>query len=164
MGKVQTKVLVLKKFGWKRIAKNTQRFGWTLDDATEEEEITETHTWEGEYLPSSNKFRARERVDKSSKIRIWLTFYRYPSAFSNLGAIAPIEALYTLFFWVRRIVGFFLPLLTVAVFIVAAMGDGPELIESPFGPLYFSVFGVWIVLILLEGILSRIAAKILKRK
>ena len=164
MKKVQTKVLCLKKFGWKRIAKNTERFGWILDDATEEEEITETHTWEGEYNPSTNKITGRERVEKSSKIRIWLTFYRYPNTFTNLIAISPLEILYTICFWIRRIVGFILPLLTIALFVVAAIGDGPELLETSFGPLYFSALGIWIALILLEGIFARIAAKILKRK
>ena len=164
MKKVQTKVLCLKKFGWKRVANNTERFGWTLDDATEEEEVTETHTWEGEYNPSTNQYRARERVDRSSKVRIWLTFYRTPADFTNLIAISPIEMLYTICFWIRRIVGFILPLLTIALVVVASIGDGPELLETSFGPIYFSSLGIWVALILLEGIFARIAAKILKRK
>lgn len=164
MKKIQKKVLCLKKFGWKRVAKNTMRFGWELDDATQETEITEKHTWEREYNPNTRKITETERVEKSSKIRIWLTFYRRPDAFTNLVAISPLEMLYTIFFWIRRIIGFILPLLTIAFVVVAALGDGEELLNTPFGPLYFSALGIWVGLILLESILAHIAAKLLKRK
>lgn len=164
MKKVQTKYLVLKKFGWKRIAKNTQRFGWTVGEATEVEDVTETHTFEGEYNPSNNKVTVSEHVSRTSSISIHLTFHRYPAAFSNLGAIVPLEILYTLFFWIRRILGAALPPVSIIFFIFAAIGGGSDLAASIYGTLYFSAIGIWVGLILLEGILARIAGKILKRK
>ena len=68
------KVLCVKRFGWKRIAKNTQRFGWVLSDAEEETTVTETTTYEGKVV--GDTLYVNPRTNRSSKVRVWLSFYR----------------------------------------------------------------------------------------
>lgn len=163
---ISTKVLCVKKIGWKRIAKNFMRFGWDLDDA--EQETTITKTTEYEITETPKGYHAKPHTNTSTKVRIWLTFTRRKSDFENLAAVRPLELFYNLFFYARRIVGFVLPILAIATFVLALLGGASTTNDmggyNTMVGWLLAVFGIWVGLILLETILARIAGKILRRK
>ena len=160
MGKIKTKVLGIKRLGWKRVAKNVCRFGWHLSDA-EEETITETET---EYVGTitDDKIYIKPHTKTNTKTTVWLTFWRDSREFSNLAAIMPLEMIYNIAFLLRRIVGFILPLYFAICVIGSAIGFSEELKQ-----LYAAggfVLAAWLGLIALENILAIISKLILKRK
>lgn len=156
----KTKVLCVKRFGWKRIAKNTQRFGWILDSAEQETTVTEETTYEGSVV--GDTVYINPRTHRTSKVRVWLSFYRYSSDYKNLSSIFFLEALYNLFFFIRRILAFFLPIVSVVALVVAFSGGSDIVLK--YGGWLAAAFFVWLGMIIFEGILSRIARKILKNK
>ena len=119
MADFQTKVLCVKKLGWKRIAHNVERFGWTLGEAEEETETTITTSYEGRV--SGDNIYIEEKVSKSTKVRVWLSFHRYKSDFSNYYAVKPLEIIYNIAFLLRRILGFLLPIASVLLLITCLM-------------------------------------------
>ncbi len=158
---VQTKNLVVKKFGWKRVCKNTQRFGWVLNDAVQHEETTVTTSYEGRV--EGDKVYIDEHSSSSTKVTIHLSFYRNKDDYTNLPAIFPLELIYNIAFLARRIIGFLLPLLTIGVVLIAAIGQSDWLFEETnYGTLWGVAIAIWLGLIILESIFAFIASKILK--
>ena len=151
-----TKVLCVKRFGWKRIAKNTQRFGWILSDAEEETTVTETTTYEGNVV--GDTLYINPRTNRSSKVRVWLTFYR--NIYVPAG-VRVLEFFYSLIFLLRRILAFFLPIIGVCALIVFLMGHGDILLTYP--TIFILPLLLWLSFIILEGILARIARAILRK-
>ncbi|MDE6850685.1 MAG: hypothetical protein K2J54_05090 [Clostridia bacterium] len=150
------KVLCVKRFGWKRIAKNTQRFGWVLSDAEEETTVTETTTYEGKVV--GDTLYVNPRTNRSSKVRVWLSFYR--NMYIPAG-VRILEFFYNVFFLLRRILAFFLPLIAVGSLILMLTG-GVDILLSLM--LWIELaFGLWIAFIILEGILARIAYAVLAK-
>lgn len=137
------------------------RFGWALDDAVEHHETTVTTTYEGQVV--GDTLYINERNDEKTKIRMHLEFHRDKNKFANLGAVTVLEVFYNIFFYLRRIIGFFLPILGIATILVAALLQDTELFEK-FGMSLLIGFLVWILLIILEGVFARIAGKILRYK
>lgn len=159
---MQSKYLTIKKFGWKRIAKNTQKFGWVLDDAEEHRETTTTTRYEGEIV--NDEVRIHEHTSSSTKVRIHLYFTRDPNDFENLKSIALIELLYNIAFLARRIIGFILPIAAVIIFFPCLMGQADMVLESPAYYWWCTGLLTWIGLIILESILASIARRILRWK
>lgn len=159
MAGVDTKVVAVRKFGWKRIAKNFCRFGWHLSDAEEERVTTYETTYEASVY--DDKVYVKPHTTSNTKITMWLSFWRNSNEFTNLGAIWPLELIYNIIFLVRKIVAFFLPFVTIIMFLGMMLNFvDPE--NSPLVKGWIIGFIGWIVLIILEGILARIAAAILK--
>ena len=160
----KTKVLRVKPFGWKRIARNVQRFGWTAYDAEEETTTTTETSYTGEIV--GNKVYITPHTKSSTKVRVWLSFYRNSDNFKNLYAIKPFELLYGIVFWIRRILGTLLPIATVIMFIFVMINQStpnPTEMESIF-LYYLLALGIWVLGMVLEVIIARIANKILKCK
>ena len=151
----ETKNLVIKKLGWKRICKNTQRFGWVLDDAYQHEETTVTTTYTGEVV--NDKIVIKEDNQKSTKVRVHLSFIRDRDWFVNFGKIRFLEIIYNIIFFFRRVLAFLLPIASIAALVVFLFGKGDILLDSLFGALYMAGFFVWIAFIIIENILARIA-------
>ena len=147
-GNIQTKVLCVKKFGWQRIAKDRMCFGWELNNAEEHTETTSTVSYNvTEY---SGKYEITPEVTHSTKVRIWLSFLRDRDRFENLGSIALIELFYKLVFAViAAIIGF-----------LAGLEGGVH----PIVLWFIGLTGAWLLGIVLEVVLARIAAAILRRK
>ncbi len=165
MKNLQLKTLCLKKLGWKRVAKNQMRFGWDLYDGEEETTTTTTTTYETTFY--EDKAYTEEHKDVHSKTRIWLYFQRHRDNYQNLLAILPLEIIYNICFYVRRIIGFFLIPAFVIIIIASTVTSGSVMTEeeSNIVSLWYSIaFFSWLILIAAENILSRIAGKILKPK
>lgn len=158
----ETKNLILKKFGWKRICKNTQMFGWILDDAYQHEETTVTTTYTGEII--DDKIEIKENTSSSTKITVHLSFYRDSSYYLNLNKIKILEFFYNLIFFFRRILAFFLPLMTAVAVIAFLLGQADFLLYSSFGEIWMLAIFTWIGLIITENVLARIAYSKLKLK
>ncbi len=160
-GNIQTKVLCVKKFGWQRIAKDRMCFGWELNNAEEHTETTSTVSYNvTEY---SGKYEITPEVTHSTKVRIWLSFLRDRDRFENLGSIALIELFYKLVFTVRRILSLILPVFAVIAAIIGFLA-GLEGGVHPIVLWFIGLTGAWLLGIVLEVVLARIAAAILRRK
>lgn len=158
---LQRKSLTIKRFGWRRIAKNTARFGWSLSDAVEKIETTETTSYTGK-INSNGDIEIEEHVDTSSKVTVHLSFIRDTRWFSNLHSVYPLEIFYNIVFTLRRIAAFFMPFVFGGLFLIAIIGMKDILSEEGCGALIFTILGSWTVSIFLETILARIAEGILK--
>ncbi len=159
---IQRKSLVVKWLGWRRIVKNTARFGWQLSDAAKHTEITETTSYTGKVYENGD-VEIQEHVDTSSKVTIHLSFFRNTLWFSNLSAIYPLEIIYNIFFTLRRIAAFFLPF-SIGVFFLVGVLFGMEDSVGWTGVVMFSVLCTWLFSIFLETILARIAEGILRER
>lgn len=158
----QTKYVSVKRLGWRTVVRQRKRFGWELYDA--EQETTTTTTYEGRISGDTVYIEPK----KSTKVRVNLTFIRYPKDFKNLGVVKPIEWIYNLVFLLRRILG---ALLYVATLLMLGMmffmnkylfGGSPEADMIIIG--FMSAWCVWIGGVILESVLSLIAKAILKRR
>ncbi|MCM1131561.1 MAG: hypothetical protein NC310_08580 [Roseburia sp.] len=159
---MQSKYLIIKKFGWKRVAKNTQKFGWILNNAEEERETTTTTTYEGEVV--NNEIRIHEHTSSSTKVSVHLYFVRDPNDFENLKSIVLIELLYNIAFLVRRIIGFVLPIATAIMILLSFIGFSDMVLENSATTWWGIGLFSWIGLIILESILPSIAKRILRWK
>lgn len=157
------KYLTLRKFGWKRIAKNTQRFGWKLFDAEEETTITETTEYEGTI--SGDKLTITPHTRSSSSTKMNLSFSRDPDRFVNLGSIRILELFYNIFFLIRRILARLLPLAYIASIVLMLLSNSvPNGELDTATTVFFYALGgtaVWLAMIILENIFAKIASKIL---
>lgn len=158
----ETKYLVLKKFGWKRICQNTQKFGWILDDAYQHDETTVTTTYTGEVI--NDKIEIKENVNKSTKVRVHLSFYRDSSRYNNLNKIMLLEVFYNMIFFLRRILAFILPIMTAVAALIFLLGHGDTLLTSTFGGAFGLTLLIWICFIIAENILAQIAYSKLELK
>lgn len=167
MGKRNTssKVICVRKFGWKRVARNIESFGWKLGDAEEHTEISEKH--EHTFTLTDTGVTHEHHVQRETKVRIWLSFFRHNDQFANLKAIKPLEILFNLVFLIRRIIGFLLSLMAAACFLLVifenAVGGNYEY-SYPVVGVTFSALFVWIVLNFVEVLLAKIAQNKLKYK
>lgn len=158
----QVKKLVIKKFGWKRVAKNVMRFGWDLDNAVEHVDTTVTTNYE-ERVVGDTVYLDQHDTTKT-KVRIHLDFHRNKDKFENLKSVSVLEVFYNLIFTLRRLVGFCLPFLLIAAFVVAIIGQGGDEGFTELWTAFGISFAVWALFIILEGVFARISAKILKLK
>lgn len=156
---ISYKHLTIKKLGWKRVAYNTMRFGWELDDAEQETTTTIERNYEGRIY--DNKIYIDEHRVEHTKVSVHLYFSRQKCKYKNLLAIFPLELIYNICFLIRRIIGAILPFVFVGLMIIASVGRMNSLEDSALSLWFMVGLSVWIGLIILEGVLSRIAAKIL---
>ena len=160
MGRVQTKYLTIKKFGWKRVAKNHERFGWYLDEAIKHTITTEETEYEGRVYDDRITITPHTKITK--KTRMELSFHRDTNDIANMGQIFFIELLFNIVFLLRRIIGFILPWMLVPFALVFLMGES----GSELGTTMTSILGVaflaWLGGIILEVIISKIGEKVLK--
>lgn len=156
---VETKVLCVRKIGWKRIARNTQRFGWYLDNAEQHTTTTETTTYEGSI--SGDTITVTPHTTRSSKVRVWLSFYRYSSEIP--ASVKTVELFYNLFFLVRRIIGFLLPIALIPYIILFLLGQALSDLGSLISMYWMIAFFSWIALMIIEGILARVGHSLLRR-
>lgn len=136
------KVFKVNKIGWRRIAKNAQRFGWI-----------------GRYEDENGKYK---RADNIGKFKVLLGFSRLDSERdSQPSSVRVLESIYNVFFLIRRIAAFFLPIIPIALIV---LGIVAVIIPSVMGimetvlKLFVAALVIWIACIILEGIFARIAA------
>lgn len=138
------KDICVKKVGWRRIAKNTCKFGWL-------------------YLnPNSDSNEIQEPWSKKGKTKVKLCFARSDAAKqAQPKAVRVLETFYNIVFLLRRIAAFLLPIMFFCGIIVTVIKfeDGGAETAAAF---IFSNFIVWIACIIIENILASIAAKKLK--
>ncbi len=164
-----TMELSVRKFGWKRVAKNFCRFGWETVGAEERTEITETPCHDHKEYETQEAYVIEDvyYTKRETKVRVWLSFVRFPDRFANLGAIKPLELLFDLVFLVRRILGFLLPLAALAAAVMTVIenaGGGEYQYAFPLiGGVLAGAF-VWLLLNVAEVVIARIASRILKVK
>ena len=70
----QRKTVTWGKLGWKRVCKNTMRFGWESLENVEHTETTYTTNYEGEVI--DDKVYIHENTTSSTKTRIHMHFIR----------------------------------------------------------------------------------------
>ena len=137
-----TKVLKVNRIGWKRIAKNTTRFGWNYVDVNK----------------GSNLNLSPQRIGKR---KVVFSFYRLDTEKdAQPTAVRTLEFIYNLIFLFRRIAAFFLPIL-IAVGIIVSIIKQPDGFFTALA-FIFSDFAIWIACIILEGVLARSAEAKLK--
>ena len=153
---VTYKTLVVKRFGWRRICRNTQRFGWVLTDAEQHTETTTTTSYEGRVV--GDRVYIDEHKTTSTKVSIHMSFYRDDDDYANLPAILPIEFFYKIAFFFRRIIGAILPFFTVLFVIFLLMGDD----GSGMTGAWIGAMVAWIVLMIVENVLALWAYKVLR--
>ena len=152
---IESKFLTLRPFGWKRICKNTQRFGWELTDA-KAHTTTETKTTYKETTYYDHVEITPETTTKTTK-RIHLSFVRDTDRFENFASVRALEALYGIVYLFRTIANFATKVLWAIALVVAFMGE----IGGEFGiglsQYAFAVLLIWLGLRLVENIIARIA-------
>ena len=75
MANVEWKHLSIRCWGWKRVVKNTERFGWELMDAKERTTTTTKTSYEGRVV-SDDKVEITPRTQTTTKKRVELSFAR----------------------------------------------------------------------------------------
>lgn len=170
------KYLKVGTIAWERICKNTERFGWQLSSAKEHEEITtreyvEGKEEDGKFIIEAEKRNGEvyipTRTEKHSKRWVELWFYRDSSWFKNLYAISLLEIIYNIIFTIRKILGKLLPIATLLVIAGVVLFNQGEMFDElvmPFGVGVMFALQIWLIAIVFEEILARIAKAILKYK
>lgn len=158
---IQRKTVTWGRLGWKRVCKNTMRFGWDSESNVEHTETTYTTSYEGEVV--NDKVYLHENTKESTKTTMYMYFTRNTDQFVNLPQIFVLELLYNILLFIHKIVKFLIPLIVAGFFILLLtpfkdiLYNNMEITAAIFG-----VFVAWGILIILENILARIACKILK--
>jgi hypothetical protein len=154
---IQSKFLSLRPLGWKRICKNTQRFGWELTDA-KEHVTTETKTTykETHYY---DRVEVTPETKTTTTRRIHLSFIRDTERFEGLASVRALETLYGIVYLFRSIANFATKVLWVVALIIAFMGEIGSEFGAPIGEYAFIVLFVWLGLRLVENIIASIAYK-----
>lgn len=137
----KTKRLHVWRLGWKRILKNTEKFGWSFID---EDDIKEVH-----YYPGTNK---------RCYFTVWLDFLRLDSIYDLCPELKKTERIYNLFFLLRRIFVALMPIFVLAM-LVTAMSMNTTVSPVIFMLLFILSFIGWIVSIILENVYAKIADK-----
>lgn len=161
---VETKEVYVKKFGYERIVKNFQKFGWTVNDIIEEITTTTERSYEGEI--KDNKVYLKENVKTSSKVLINISMYRDTEDFVNLKSIKLLELVFNIFYLIRKLIAWILPLFSGVMLLVALTGNSDLLFEAAedelsIGGIWSLVLFSWLGLILIENLLASIAGKCL---
>lgn len=163
---IDEKELIVKNFGYMRIVKNFQKFGWNVYSVVRETTIKKTTEYEAKVDYNGNPYiDTNEKEEKSVLIRIKMN--RDENHFINLSKIYFLELLYNLIFLLRRLISIYLPVFSgiCLVFVLIGSGDDFFLPEGEFygiGKAWMLSFFFWIGFIILENILANIAYKILK--
>lgn len=96
------KLLQIGRFGWKRIAKNTQCFGWKLDKVTKVTSTTKTRTYEGK-IHDDNSITVNSHDSYSTSKWMELKFSRDESLLANRDKVLQIEWFYNIVYKIRQI-------------------------------------------------------------
>ena len=156
----QRKTVTWGKFGWKRVCKNTMRFGWESLENVEHTETTYTTNYEGEVV--NDKVYIHENTSSSTKTRIHMSFIRDISQIANYHTIFILELIYNIFFLIHKIVAFLLPLWTAAFFILMLVPDKDFMFTNEFMTVFFGFYFFWIFLIIIENVIARIASNVIR--
>lgn len=144
------KKLVLRKLGWKRIARQVMRFGWILENAYEH---TDRIVNEEYYLVfNENKFRVDKDTTVKDIVRMHLTFYRESGFTSYYKGVAILEFLYNITYFFKKIASF-LALAALAVIIYL----GHEYASIKPGTFQWEVLWICFAVIVFRFILGRLA-------
>ncbi|MDE6690346.1 MAG: DUF1292 domain-containing protein [Clostridia bacterium] len=141
-GNGDVKDITVKKIGWRRIAKNTCRFGWAYVN------------------PDSDSDEIIEPFSKKGTTKVELLFVRSDAVTKGKSAVHTLEFIYNLIFLLRRIVAFLLPILAV-VGIVVSVIKREEGVKTAVMFVLIALL-VWIACIIAEGVLARCAASKLR--
>lgn len=158
------KTVTCQPYEYKRVIRNFQRFGWKCTKAYDYTE-TETKTYyEGKIVGDTLRVDKKEEKKSNTTTHIELQRKKGYAPFS----VWLIELFFSLIFFVRKLIGFVLPLGAFACGVsitflngLTSNSDDP-LLQKVFAITLFA-FGVWIIFRLLENILSKIAENILKK-
>lgn len=161
MGKEQTKFLRVVPFGHKRVIRNERKFGWELVDYVKHTTTTTTTEYEGK-VHDNGDVTFTPHTSTSSKTRMELYFVRDKDRIANLGSVYLVEMWFNLIFLIRRIIGFFVPIVGVAFLLVALMGGSMDEVGKMVGTAFFVIILSWLAGIILEDILAAIGKKVLK--
>lgn len=164
---IETKEAYVKKFGYQRILKNFQKFGWTINEVIKETTTTYETSYEGEII--DNKVILKENVTSNSKVLIHISMYRDTEEYINLNSIKLLELVFNIFYLIRKLIAWILPLFSGLVLLVALTGNSDALFQSTdgewtVGGVWTLTIFVWLMLILIENILASIADKCLIRR
>ena len=153
----KVKVICIKRFLWKRVAREFSRLGWYITNAEEETTTTYTHHYDV-YDDGTEVYTG---TSSSSKVAIWLTMARDRDWYVNGFKIIPIDIFFTIFFYLRRLLGVILPVTGIIFLVVLLLGAYQQ--DSPFTIIFLANLFSWIGLNLLEIIFSFIGGAILKK-
>ena len=151
------KTLYIKRFGWKRIAREFQRMGWKLNDAYEHTNTTYTD----HYDVYEDGHREYTGTTTNTKISISLHMSRDLDWYENGHKIHVIDVFFSLFFVIRRLLGTIMPI-NIVIFIISLIAGG-DFYNTYFG-IFFAILGSYLGFLLLEIIFSFIGKAILKGK
>lgn len=151
---ISKKELTISRWGWKRVAKNTEKFGWVLEDVWKSTKTTEKTSYD--VWSDGNTVHVDEHTSKSKFIRMELTFSRDDSRFVNLRSIFWLELLYNIFFTIRRFLGGILYIFNILM-LISLILQVPDVLTTPIGMIWWISLIIWAILIVLEGVLARIA-------
>lgn len=161
MAKMEFKSLSLKRRGWKRVARNTTRFGWNLENATELTTKYTTTTYEGKFVNDDTvEISPRDSVSYTTTIE--LTFSRDRDKIENMFLILMLEFWYKVFFVLRKFFGKFAIVAFVLVMISCSFLQNDTEMLYPIMLGCMSVIGIWLVMRFLENTFSAIAARVIK--
>lgn len=163
---IDTKEVYVKNFGYKRIVKNFQKFGWNVYSIVRETTTETTTKYEGRIV-DDDKIEIDEIKNEKKTVWIHIKMDRNENDFVNLNKIFFLELFFNLIFLIRRLIAFFLPILSIPCIIIMALGKSDELISDGgdfygLGEIWMLALLIWIGLIITENILASIAYKILK--
>ena len=158
------KTVTCKPYEYKRVIKNFGRFGWECTKAYDYTETETKTTYEGKIINDTLHVDKKEEKRSTTTTYIELKREKGYTPFS----VGLIELFFSLIFFIRKVIGFFLPVGAFACGFSIMFLRGLELIEEdPLMQKIFAItviaFGVWLILRILEDILSKIAEKMLDK-
>lgn len=154
---LKRKTITIGKFGWKRVFRNTLRFGWVYEKAIEETETTTTTTYETRI--EDDRIVEDSYDTTSTRVFVHLVFYRDKNWYYGMRLVSFLEFLYNIIFFFRRIAGkLIIPLFIFSM--IFGTGSEKQFVEdynSIWGSMAVLVLLIWILGIIFEQILARIA-------
>lgn len=148
------KMLSIGKLGWKRIAKNTQCFGWNLDKVTKVTSTTKTRTYEGK-IHDDNSITVSSHDSYSTSKWMELKFSRDESLLANRDKVLQIEWFYNIVYKMRqfsRYIWFVTCILCVGI---SAMGIDNTVVTA----ICMFTMLIWLGLRLAENAIAKKASK-----
>lgn len=157
---VKHKVLRLKKLGWRRVADEFMRLGWVIDDAYEETK-TKTTSYYDVYEDGTKEYTGSTTT---TKITISLHMHRDLDSYTYGSKMRRIDILFSIAFWIRRILGTLMPFNIIAFIIMAAADGNDNNLFKVYMPIFISVIITYFLSLILEGVFSRVGFSILQGK
>ncbi|MBR0295462.1 MAG: hypothetical protein IJQ67_06145 [Bacilli bacterium] len=154
-----SKVLVIKRFAWQMVAREHARLGWYITNAEQETTTTYTH----HYDVYDDGSRVYTGTTQNSKVRIYLSMVRDLDWYVNGRRILPFDILFTICFYLRRVMGFITPLVFIPFIILLLIGSSGTDVGQTFTAIFFSCLGSWLFLLISEFIFSLIGGSILRK-